>query len=353
MVGAAVGAAGRRRRLADDRAHRRERPRDRRLHLRPSRRLLLGRLGRRSPAPTRRCSAARSTTTGVDDFAAQIRPLTETLKFAGAADRGRPRCRSGVPRRHCSTSVAAARCCSAGAAAGWVAFTLRPADRAPPAARRSWPACWPAALWAGIAGLLKARTGAHEVIVTIMLNYVGYYLVFFAARTPGTAPGARLEQPEVGADRQGVGDPAASSSVTVQPAPRASSSRWSPSAVVWWLLNRSALGFRFRAVGENPNAARAAGINVGRTYIDRDADRRRARRPGRRQPGARHRHQRRHRRPRRRHRLRRHHRRPARALPAAGHPRPPACCSVPSRRAASRCRPPRASRSTSCWSSSP
>ena len=36
------------------------------------------------------------------------------------------------------------------------------------------------ALWGGIAGLLKARTGAHEVIVTIMLNYVAYYLLFYA-----------------------------------------------------------------------------------------------------------------------------------------------------------------------------
>src|SRR5690606_39030982 len=35
-----------------------------------------------------------------------------------------------------------------------------------------------AALWAGLAGFLKARTGAHEVITTIMLNYVAYYLLF-------------------------------------------------------------------------------------------------------------------------------------------------------------------------------
>ena len=48
------------------------------------------------------------------------------------------------------------------------------------------------ALWAGIAGVLKARTGAHEVIVTIMLNYVGYYLVFFALSRKGLlqAPGS-------------------------------------------------------------------------------------------------------------------------------------------------------------------
>ena len=38
-------------------------------------------------------------------------------------------------------------------------------------------------------------------------------------------------------------------------------------AVAWWLLNRSTLGYRVRAVGENPHAARASGINVGRIYI--------------------------------------------------------------------------------------
>ncbi len=40
------------------------------------------------------------------------------------------------------------------------------------------------ALWGGIAGFLKARTGAHEVIVTIMLNYVAFYLISWMLRTP-------------------------------------------------------------------------------------------------------------------------------------------------------------------------
>ena len=38
-------------------------------------------------------------------------------------------------------------------------------------------------------------------------------------------------------------------------------------AFSWWLLERSSLGFRFRAVGLNPSAAKVAGINVGRTYF--------------------------------------------------------------------------------------
>ena len=39
--------------------------------------------------------------------------------------------------------------------------------------------------------------------------------------------------------------------------------------VVWWILSRSSLGFKFRAVGENPHAARVAGINVKNMYIYR------------------------------------------------------------------------------------
>jgi ABC-type uncharacterized transport system permease subunit len=48
------------------------------------------------------------------------------------------------------------------------------------------------AVWGGLVGLLKARTGAHEVIVTIMLNYVAYYLIAYMLRTPGLlqAPGS-------------------------------------------------------------------------------------------------------------------------------------------------------------------
>ena len=59
---------------------------------------------------------------------------------------------------------------------------VRPAAGHPPDRSRSSPAWSPARCGRGIAGLLKARTGAHEVIVTIMLNYVAFYLVFCAAR---------------------------------------------------------------------------------------------------------------------------------------------------------------------------
>ena len=68
------------------------------------------------------------------------------------------------------------------------------------------------ALWGGIAGLLKARTGAHEVIVTIMLNYVAYYLLFYALaedfllKTPGSANPKSLPMKETAILPKVLGD---------------------------------------------------------------------------------------------------------------------------------------------------
>ena len=121
------------------------------------------------------------------------------------------------------------------------------------------------ALWAGIAGFLKARTGAHEVIVTIMLNYVAFYLVSWMLRTPGLlqAPGSSnpktpaMKETAILPDLLGPQFNLHLGFVLVIIA----------TVVVWWILNRSSLGFQFRAVGENPAAARVAGISVPRMYV--------------------------------------------------------------------------------------
>lgn len=121
------------------------------------------------------------------------------------------------------------------------------------------------ALWAGIAGALKAFTGAHEVITTIMLNHIAYYLLFFLLATPGLLQAPGSANPKT---------PAMEQSAIM---PRLFGDRFpihlgfllAVAAVVfaWWLLERSRLGFTFRAVGENPSAARVAGIDVKRTTI--------------------------------------------------------------------------------------
>lgn len=113
----------------------------------------------------------------------------------------------------------------------------------------------------GIPGALKAWTGAHEVINTIMLNFIVAGVVLwlgneglFEAGTTHTraiVPGAEL--PRIGAEGSAVN---ASLLVAVAAA-----------AAVWLFLERTTVGFRWRAVGDNPGAAEAAGISPRRAVI--------------------------------------------------------------------------------------
>ncbi len=122
------------------------------------------------------------------------------------------------------------------------------------------------AIWGGIVGVLKARTGAHEVILTIMLNYVAFYLVTWMVRTPGILQRPAGDQPI------SQGTPANAQFPELL-GPRFPLLDWGfiivigATVFVWWLVERSSLGFRLRAVGENPHAARASGISVQRMYI--------------------------------------------------------------------------------------
>jgi simple sugar transport system permease protein len=119
------------------------------------------------------------------------------------------------------------------------------------------------AIWGGIAGWLKARTGAHEVISTIMMNYVALYLLAYLLSVPGfQAPPygqaisnnvlstARLPHLLGGGLRLHFGLLLALAAA----------------AGVAWLLQRSTLGFRLRAVGANAAAARTAGMGVESSY---------------------------------------------------------------------------------------
>ncbi len=194
--------------------------------------------------------------------AAQIRPLMETLKYAAPlilAGLG-----VGVGFRAALFNIGGrGQMLLAGAAAGWVGFAFNL-----PAFVHILLAILVGvgvgALWGALAGFLKARTGAHEVIVTIMLNYVAYYLLLYAlsrkfllqapgSNNPQSAPMAQSAiLPKILGDQYNLHLGFVIALVAV--------------AAVWWLLNRSTLGYRIKAVGLNPSAARAAGISVGRTY---------------------------------------------------------------------------------------
>lgn len=119
------------------------------------------------------------------------------------------------------------------------------------------------ALWAGIAGFLKARTGANEVIVTIMLNSIAFYLVSYLLTTSLLRQGGtRPISPAVA--------PTAEMPLLLGPQFRL---HWGfvvallAALAVWWLMERSVLGFRFRAVGANQRAARTAGIKVNLVFV--------------------------------------------------------------------------------------
>ena len=118
-----------------------------------------------------------------------------------------------------------------------------------------------AGLYGGFVGFLKARTGAHEVIVTIMLNYVaGYFLLWLLSTTAFLRPGRQDPlAPEVhqSARLPHLFGPNLRANLGFIIALLAA-------GAVWWLLSRSTWGFRFRAVGANADASRTAGISVAR-----------------------------------------------------------------------------------------
>jgi ABC-type uncharacterized transport system permease subunit len=114
-------------------------------------------------------------------------------------------------------------------------------------------------LYGGLVGFLKARTGAHEVIVTIMLNYIAALFVLWLLKTKTFLRPERIDPiaPEVNESAKLprlLGDDLRfhfgfiiAILVTI---------------FVWWILNKSTIGFKFRAVGANSKAAKTAGISI-------------------------------------------------------------------------------------------
>jgi len=119
------------------------------------------------------------------------------------------------------------------------------------------------AAWASIAGWLRAATGAHEVITTIMLNLIALRLTDYLLRNPPVQKAGRT-------------DPISESVLPSAQLPRLLD--WIDPNLrvhagiilvilavifVWWLLFRTTIGFEFRSAGANPDAARYAGMRSG------------------------------------------------------------------------------------------
>jgi general nucleoside transport system permease protein len=120
-------------------------------------------------------------------------------------------------------------------------------------------------VYAGIAGFLKAQTGAHEVITTIMLNYVAFLIANYLVTTPGLM----LDPHARGFQRTPYIDPNANLPIIFAGSRLHLGILLALLAIpaVWFLIERTTLGFRLRAVGFNAGASRAAGISVARTTV--------------------------------------------------------------------------------------
>lgn len=118
------------------------------------------------------------------------------------------------------------------------------------------------AIWGAIPGWLKAKTGGHEVVNTIMMNYIAYRLSDWLINGPMKAPGFRPVTPHI------------------QPAAELPRLFGDPlrfnvgfflalivAVVVFWLLFKTTIGFTIRAVGANPDASRYAGMSITRTVV--------------------------------------------------------------------------------------
>jgi simple sugar transport system permease protein len=118
------------------------------------------------------------------------------------------------------------------------------------------------AAWGGLAGWLKAKRGAHEVITTIMFNYIAIRLGEYLLRKGGALQDHSIPDPKSHQYPPGAGLP-----VLWRPDPFTNVHfalviALAVAVAVWFMIDRTSLGFRIRSVGFNPDAAEYGGIGV-------------------------------------------------------------------------------------------
>jgi simple sugar transport system permease protein len=135
------------------------------------------------------------------------------------------------------------------------------------------------AFWAGIAGVLKALTGAHEVVTTIMLNAIALLLIHYLVGNEGSFTGPlKIKGADIPAS-----SPIGAGAQLPRLVPQQGQILGLPGSVYtvhagiiislvvavlyWFLVKRTSLGYEIGAVGQSPRAARYAGISARRTII--------------------------------------------------------------------------------------
>jgi ABC-type uncharacterized transport system permease subunit len=119
-----------------------------------------------------------------------------------------------------------------------------------------------AGLWAAVPGFLKARVGSHEVINTIMFNYIAFRLGEWLLNGP-------MEYVEGTARTREI----ATTAMLPRFLPHPIRFNWgffvaiAAAVFVWWLLWKTVWGFELRTVGANPNAAKYGGMSVAKNYV--------------------------------------------------------------------------------------
>jgi len=118
------------------------------------------------------------------------------------------------------------------------------------------------AVWGMIPGYLKARFGAHEVVNTIMMNWIAFKLSDWLLNGPMKATGYRPVTPSIEA-----------TAALPRFFPEPLRFNWGfvlallVAWFVYWFLFKTTLGFEIRSVGANPDAAKYAGMNVTRNFV--------------------------------------------------------------------------------------
>jgi simple sugar transport system permease protein len=141
-------------------------------------------------------------------------------------------------------------------------------------------------IWGAIPGYLRARTGAHEVITTIMLNYIAFRLLDYLVNGPLRDPSGSLPRtPYIQSTAQlprfigFVEDPTLTGGQLYRPLIATADPNWNLRLhlgfviallavyFIWWLLNRTTTGFEIKTVGANPDAARYAGMSITKNFV--------------------------------------------------------------------------------------